>query len=762
LYFNKAKLLFRTETKPNREDLLQWKNTLENAILNFNQAELKRYFYYSHAENNNLNEFIGFSDRKCQNLKEEIIELKRKFNPYFNRNIYPDFQRIFLEAKQTGHFNFDSLAHYTTLFNLPLNRNILDNTNHGKTINKNEEWGLSNINTEYNLELPLDLISRYLQLNLLAEGEIQAKVLVKNAPTLYVQYSNFIKDLNLDDSSVFGDSTDNIQIQKDKFFQTELNPEVCYHLFEKLKEKYLSGLLTATKAYFNLLNIKSHFDSLSTEQIEKILSLEEKELESINDTLYLSKYNYLYNQAFSLLYFGYAKLLFAINTNPEREILLQWKNTLEKSISHFNLSELDSVFPPDPDKKLFLDLIGFAEKDCKTLQNDIIELKSEFNPYFNRDIYPDFQQIYYIEKKSGKFNFGALWYYVALYNLPLSRDILDNKPNGRTYNQTDYTYYNWSINTSYKLDLAIDLISRYLQLKKVLKTNSSVEPNCEVNWSCFNAFIDDLTPYDKTQFGYEYKPNQILKDDFFRKELDIATCEKLRRQLIKKCGNIRYPAGIVDSDNDGVADYVDEKMAALMAKRYYFPVPAPFPSSYLFVNDYKPGLITMKQVDDYFTNIFNKKGYTGQLHYFYVESGFALTTSLEKIKSDGSPVSGNTRWSVSIGGNGSLSLYETFKSIFFETESNFRIIGLIVSPRAATLQKSPSTFGGMQDLLIYSYPSLPGDLKDFSLPQKTLTVLIYNYYQSDIGKVPMLDVSKRLSVKDHLEKSGLQELLNAR
>ena len=193
--------------------------------------------------------------------------------------------------------------------------------------------------------------------------------------------------------------------------------------------------------------------------------------------------------------------------------------------------------------------------------------------------------------------------------------------------------------------------------------------------------------------------------------------------------------------------------------KYYFPIPAPFPSAYLYINNFKPGLTTMKQVDNYFKNVFNKKGYAGHLHYYYVQSGFALTTSLEKINKDGSPVSGSKRWSVSIGGNGSFSLYETFKSIFFTTESNFRIIALIISPNAASVQRSPSSIGAMQDLLTYSYPSLPKALEDFSLPQKTLTVLVYNFYQSDIGKVPMLDVSKRLTVKDHLGKSGLIPLL---
>ena len=148
---------------------------------------------------------------------------------------------------------------------------------------------------------------------------------------------------------------------------------------------------------------------------------------------------------------------------------------------------------------------------------------------------------------------------------------------------------------------------------------------------------------------------------------------------------------IADSDADGVSDYLDKEQSMAVknfTERYYFPIPAPFPSAYLYINNYKPGLKTMKEVDDYFKNIFNRNGYAGHLHYYYVQSGFAVTTSLEKINKNGSPVSGTQRWSVSIGGNGSLSLYETFKSIFFDTESDFRIIGLVISPSAATVQNN--------------------------------------------------------------------------
>ena len=123
-------------------------------------------------------------------------------------------------------------------------------------------------------------------------------------------------------------------------------------------------------------------------------------------------------------------------------------------------------------------------------------------------------------------------------------------------------------------------------------------------------------------------------------------------------------------------------------------------------------------------------------------------------------MSPDKRWNVTVAGNSKFSLYEVFKSIFFATESEFRIFALVISPKAAEIQSSPTTIGAMQDLLINSYSSLPKELETLVLPEKVLTILVYNFHQSDIGEVPMLDISKRLSVEDHLKKSGLSALLN--
>ena len=174
--------------------------------------------------------------------------------------------------------------------------------------------------------------------------------------------------------------------------------------------------------------------------------------------------------------------------------------------------------------------------------------------------------------------------------------------------------------------------------------------------------------------------------------------------------------------------------------KYFFPIPAPRPSALLYIDNFKPALNTYKQVDNYLGNIFNSAGYSGRMHYYYVTSGYAVTTSLEKINEDGSPASGDQRWAVSVSGNGSFSLYQTFKSIFFETESNFRIFALIMSPVKATVQSSASSLAAINELIQYSYPSLPRDLEDVVPPSKTLSVLVYQYKQSDVGKVPMLEI----------------------
>ena len=511
--------------------------------------------------------------------------------------------------------------------------------------------------------------------------------------------------------------------------------------------------LTLAQAYVNLTLTRNYFDTLSVERLSKILPFEQKELNSIKDIGFIRSNETLYNFTYSLLYLNKARLLFRIKKSVSRITLLQWKRNLDKAISYFNNSNISSYYTVERTQNSFYDLIAFNAHACYQLNRDIEDLKRLFTPYFNRNIYPDFKRIFYRAKNTGRYYFDSLSYYASLYNLPVSMAIKNNLQEPEMHE--NFGAHNLHVNPEYNLAIALDLISHYLQLKYFIKAASpdSAHPDLYNLYDSYQKFVTLLNPEDS--FHFEYDDWIMPKDSFFYTELNKATCDSLHASLLAK-----FPYEFVRRESEDLAGVSGGYEGA--KTKYYFPIPAPFPSAYLYIPNYKPGLTTMKQVDNYFKSIFNRKGYDGHLHYYYVQSGFAVTTSLEKINKDGSPVSGSKRWSVSIGGNGSFSLYETFKSIFFATESNFRIIGLVIYPGKVTVQRSPTSIGSFQDLLTYSYPSLPPDLYDFILPQKALNVLIYDFHQSDIGKVPMLDVSNRLKARNHLERSGLGELLNPR
>jgi hypothetical protein len=520
------------------------------------------------------------------------------------------------------------------------------------------------------------------------------------------------------------------------------------------QQERADDLLILGQAFINLSLTEKYFDTLKITRIVKILQFEEKELASIKDSGFIKANESLYNFTYSLLYYGKAKLLFLNKKDSSRKTLLQWKSTLESAIDYFNNSEKQ-------ENKYFIsyntdyEFFGFKIEVFEQLKQDIRGLKDLFTPYFNNDIYPDFKRIFFLEKNTSQFHFDSLLQYTKLYNLPLSRYILElvHDSSGAISN-TDYEAFKISkISKRYQLDLALDLISRYLQLNYVALHYDSL---CKVDeiLSEFQYFESELNPQDANNFNTSSSYNKMPKDGFFRNNLDTVACNRLHNKLkkITKPGNcpIEHMVGnYVGSDHDNFPE-----------RKYFFPVPAPFPSAFSYIYNYKPRLKKLKETDDYLKAIFNSAGYKNHIQYYYVNSGYAITTSLEAINKDGTPQSQDKRWNVTVAGNGKFSMFDVFKSIFFDTESDFRIFALVVSTTEIEVQSSQASIGAMQDLLINSYSSLPKDLENLVLPEKILTILVYNFHQSDIGEVPMLDISKKLSVGDHLKKSGLTGLLN--
>lgn len=506
--------------------------------------------------------------------------------------------------------------------------------------------------------------------------------------------------------------------------------------------------LTLAQAYINLSLTSTYFDSLSTARLSKILAFEEAELKTITDTGFISSMLYLYNYTKSLLFANQLKLQHKNNAGITRAILLKWKKDMDTVTAYFNNAKLNAYFSNseyDSALKSFNVFIGFEPELVQSFKRSINQQKQLFTKYFNEDIYADFKRLFYEGLKTGKFKFDSLSYFSNLYNLPLDTGILMNKPDMKYRPVISPT--NFRIDTTYRLDIKLDLMVRYMQLKAVAlnKKNTRVIKDRVILYNSYENFKEDLL---------RFSPDG-LPDNFFSQEINDTTTKQLFLLLQKK-----YPYKYDDLYNPKHL-----KMASLLKDnraKYYFPNLAPFPSAYKFIPNFSPQRRSLLEIDIYLSSILNNSGYKGHLHYYYVQTGYAMTTSLERINKDGSIVTSGERWKVGGTGNSSFSFYQVFKSIFFETESSFRIFAFIVSPTRVAMQSGSTSIGTMQDLLENSYNSLPADLQTVMLPNKTLSILVYQFVQSDIGEVPMLEIKNALPVDTHLKKSNLFEIVTNR
>lgn len=291
----------------------------------------------------------------------------------------------------------------------------------------------------------------------------------------------------------------------------------------------------------------------------------------------------------------------------------------------------------------------------------------------------------------------------------------------------------------------MDLISRYLQLKYLASKLTSVPRNFNktVLYDAYNDFIDRVKKED---------------DQFIKEELNPTVCDMLLREL-----NRKFPP------TDKQKSLEPSKPTISMAQRppaapatpenYFFPNPAPLASANFIISNYKPALVKLGDIDLSLRVSFSNAGFKDQLHYYYDMDGYAMTTSLEKFNLDGSPVPKEKRFTQKLGGEGKFSYFEIFKSMFFELESEFRMFAFIVASKPAIMSNDAMTAGFADQILKNSSVTLPSDLIDKSLSSKVLSIFVYHFHQNDIGEVPELDLSRKLTVQDHLKNAELTQLI---
>jgi hypothetical protein len=275
------------------------------------------------------------------------------------------------------------------------------------------------------------------------------------------------------------------------------------------------------------------------------------------------------------------------------------------------------------------------------------------------------------------------------------------------------------------------------------------------------VFESRINSQDSLEFNnseYAFRED-IPKDDFFRTEFSPEKIMSLRQKIER-----RFPLGedLIEKEKRFISATMGSPRPS-QSDKFYFPKVAPLPSSKIAIPNFLPTTERLGDVDIHVRRSFEEAGYRGRLHYYYLhEPGFAVTTAIERIQKNGSPVSPeDTRWDLRGNPNGSFSLYQVFRSIFFATESDFRLIACVVSAKEAITSDTASGMEVFIEMQKKSYSALPNDLRDVRMKDKTLTILVYHFFQSDIGQVPVLDQSKRLTVYQHLERTPTLRTLTA-
>jgi hypothetical protein len=747
LYFNKAKFLYRTRKNMKREELIQWKESLEKAIDYFNRAKALANW----DQEVPFYKLINYSRTSYSSLHQELFTLKSLFTPYFNEDIYPDFQRIFLKAKNNNHFEIDSLAYFAGLYELEYSTSIIDkkydyyNYNFGPNtlplVSEYNHWErdydynpyTDPIKSAYLLDEKLDLISRYVQLKSLASQSNEEKLSWFESYRMFNDYYIF-KDASLD--KLFINKITKIE---DPFLKTELDSTELDVLYAGLRKNFSYASYATAQAFINLSLTQAQFETQSPSQIASVLASNELELSAVKDSSFIAQNPELYHFTYSLLYENTARLLYRTRKNIDRTRLIEWKEALERGIDHYNLSQ-DEIEKPEADLR-FHELIKFDGNDTQKQQSNILELKIDFTPYFNEDIYPDFQRIFYKAKNSDEYDFEGLKAFAGIYNVSLDMSVLENT-------QSEIAYGSYSdISQMYDMFPKLDLTSKFIQFKFLASPQFTIPKtgfDIKQLYSSYNSFLNQL---------------ENENDAFILLELNEEAIQTLFDQLQKK---FPYKFKKVKSEPVGAVKELNEYQVwppVPPKANYFFPEFAPLASARFVKRNFKPELKTLGEVDDFLRKEFIAAGYKDQLHYYYASDGFAITTGLERFTLDGSSVSDSKRFVKSIADADNFSYYEIFKSMFLDVTYHYRMFALVVGSKETAMSDKGMSPGFAEALIKNSYDSLPVDLKNKELNIKTLSVFVYHFRYNVEGGTIELDLSGKISASDYLKNAGLLRII---
>jgi hypothetical protein len=190
-----------------------------------------------------------------------------------------------------------------------------------------------------------------------------------------------------------------------------------------------------------------------------------------------------------------------------------------------------------------------------------------------------------------------------------------------------------------------------------------------------------------------------------------------------------------------------------------FPWPPPRASSWITLPSellHRPGRHdSLKDVGNRLERAFRQAGY-GELSYYRVPKGFALVTRLEQFQTDGSPLDGPSRWSVSVMAPRVFSLESYLKALFSANPGHFRIVVFIVTSEPVTMDDTTEVARDIAlkwvsegaNKLLKDYEKIPFD------DDVDCTALIYEFEQATRDERALLK-APGLPALTHLEKANL-------
>lgn len=493
--------------------------------------------------------------------------------------------------------------------------------------------------------------------------------------------------------------------------------------------------LIMAQSFINLSLTTNYFKKVPSDRVEKILTYIEHDLSNIQDASFINANRTILAACTAHLYLCKVRRWFRDGKDDSRHNLQLQSARLDSALLYADKSQ-ESGYDRH---NTFYQFINFSYENSRGLQWEIGSARARLHPALNRNIYPDFKRIYHYFEHTGEIRLDSLAYYANLFNIKLDSTVLQKK--------------NVDAAGKYPMDISLDLISQYLQFQYILH-NSGYKVNATRLYDAWRNFYHTLNFQDSGYLVEHWRthPTPAPKDDFIRNTFTEKRCRDLLDQI-----RIRYPNMDVNDHLGNTEKDSSSASASMRQEKFYFPETAPFPSCKAAKAHFLPNKPLIKDIDAYMKNLLQASGYDGRYRYYYMQQGFAISTVLEKIDKNGNP-DPDERW-YSTAASTHFNLYDIFSTIFFAQSSHFRMMAFTFCPKETPVLRSPAVFDSMATLLQDSYTTLPQDLEAIALPDKTVTILVYHFYQSDVGEVPLLDVTNRLSVADHLKNSRLNEIL---